>query len=81
MKSKCRGIIKSYDVSQPDVIDVVYSKIPSLPYSWEDIKSQVENELVHFVRFYPKTQDDSNNNEKISKEDLTDVLNQFLEAN
>jgi hypothetical protein len=54
LQARSRGIIKSFDLSHPDVIEVVYSKIDKLPFTWEDIKNQVENELVHYVRFYPK---------------------------
>jgi hypothetical protein len=37
LQARSKGIIKKFDLSQPDVIEVVYSKIDNLPFTWEDI--------------------------------------------
>jgi hypothetical protein len=52
------GIIKSFDLSKHDIIEVVYLKTAKQLFTWEDIKYEVEEELVHYVKFDPMDQDD-----------------------
>jgi archaellum component FlaC len=46
LKTESEGIIKSFDVSHRDIIKVVYMKKKNLEFTWEDIKKQIEDELL-----------------------------------
>ncbi len=80
LKLNSQGVIKSFDVSKDDIVEVVYSKIETPNFSWRDIKNQVEEQMIHYVRFQPKSYGGDEEGQQ-TQDDMNALLSQFLVAN
>ena len=67
LKQTQQGVIQSFDISQNDKIVVEYQKINRRGFTWEEVKKQVEGELIQTIYYNPNFHGSIPRNEDFEK--------------